>query len=286
MSEVTVVGEALVDVVARGTVSRVPGGGPMNVAVGLARLGHATRLVTCLGEDEDGASVRAHIEANGVDLDAVPIARTSTAVATIAADGSASYRFDLSWLPGRIEVPASTAVLHVGSIAAVLGPGAADVREIALRRPGDTLLTVDPNVRPTITPDRAAVLGWLEPLLDAADVVKLSDEDAAWLYPGDPVDRVLDRILDGPTRLAAVTTGGAGCVVATPSERIALPAAPASVVDTIGAGDSFMAGLVHALLVAGGTASSSAIGSFALACAAITVGRHGANPPTLAEVAS
>ncbi len=184
-------------------------------------------------------------------MDATAVPRTSTAVATIAADGGASYEFDLDWRIDPVDVPEGTPLVHVGSIGAVLQPGAATVLDAVRARPAGTLLSVDPNVRPSITPDRGAVLATLEPLLAEADVVKCSDEDAAWLWPDRDVDAVLDGLLAAGATLAAVTLGGSGCAIASHGARRRIAAPAVTVADTIGAGDSFMAGLLAAVLATG-----------------------------------
>lgn len=291
MDTVIVIGEALVDVVDRpeGRVEH-PGGSPMNVAVGLARLGRPAELVCALGDDDLGASIREHVGASDVRVTATTIERTSTAVATIGEDGGASYEFDLDWRLDPVTVPAGTPLVHVGSIGAVLEPGARSVLEALRVRPVDALVSVDPNVRPSITPDRDAVLTTLEPLFDEADVVKLSDEDAAWLWPDHDVDAVLDGLLAHGTALAAVTLGGSGCAMASARGRIRVPAPRVDVADTIGAGDSFMAGLLAGVLASGGGVTDldedelGRLASLALACAAVTVSRPGADPPTRDEL--
>ncbi|MGN7192111.1 MULTISPECIES: carbohydrate kinase [unclassified Curtobacterium] len=293
MDTVIVIGEALVDVVDRpeGRVEH-PGGSPMNVAVGLARLGRPARLVCALGDDARGASVRDHVGASDVQVDATAIDRTSTAVATIGEDGGASYEFDLDWRLDAVDVPAGTPLVHVGSIGAVLQPGAQVVLDAVRSRPTGALVSVDPNVRPTITPDRDGVLATLAPLLAEADVVKCSDEDAAWLWPDRDVDAVLDGLLEHGAGLAAVTLGGSGCAIATARARRTLPAPTVDVADTIGAGDSFMSGLLAGVL-ATGTApvdldedELGRLAALALACAAVTVSRPGADPPTRDELAA
>jgi fructokinase len=289
--EAIVIGEALVDVVDRpgGRVEH-PGGSPMNVAVGLARLGVTTRLVCAVGDDDRGHVIRAHVGASGVAVDATGIDRTSTAVATIDDEGAATYAFDLDWQLDDVDVPAGTPLLHTGSIGAVLQPGADRVLAAVRSRPPGTLVSLDPNVRPSITPDRDAVLAALRLLFAEADVVKLSDEDAAWLWPGRSVDAVLDGLLADGVALASVTLGGAGCAIASQVARARYTAPAVDVADTIGAGDSFMAGLLAGVLEAGRTprdADEDELGrlaSLALACAAVTVGRPGADPPTRAEL--
>jgi fructokinase len=286
-----VVGEALIDIVVDGDATvEHPGGSPMNVAVGLARLGVPARLVCALGDDARGSTIREHVGASGVQVDATAIDRTSTAVATIDDQGAARYEFDLDWRLDPVSVPEGTPLVHVGSIGAVLTPGAAAVLDAARSRPSSALFSLDPNVRPTITPDRDAVLAALAPLFAQADVVKLSDEDAGWLWPDRDVDAVLDGLLSSGVGLAAVTLGGAGCALATPAARRRMPAPRVDVADTIGAGDSFMSGLLAGVLSTGERPGDlegvdlDRLAALALACAAVTVGRPGADPPTIAEL--
>ena len=223
-------------------------------------------------------------------VDATRLDHTSAAVATIDEQGSASYDFDLEWRLDPVDVPTETPLVHVGSIGAVLGPGAEAVLEAGRARPDGTLVSIDPNVRPSITPDRDAVLATLESLFAEADVVKLSDEDAAWLWPDRDVDAVLDGLLGAGAGLVAVTLGASGCAITTRAARRTLAAPGVRVADTIGAGDSFMAGLLAGVLELPSATDLSAdelgrLAELALACAAVTVSRPGADPPTRAELA-
>ena len=296
-----------------------PGGSPLNVAYGLARLGVPTLFTAHVGDDDYGRSIIRHLDSAGVvfqpaNADAAP---TSTATARLDSEGRASYEFDIEWKLDPVDVPASVRVLHTGSIASVLLPGAAEIRRLfaAVRRNGSVLLSYDPNVRPSITPDRAAVRAEVEALAAAAHIVKLSDEDAEWLYPGVELESVVSRYLDAGSVLVGVTRGGDGCLLAARGIRVSLPARPVDVVDTIGAGDSFMSGLLYAVLQGGlvdgilgaaaastadggdGTASGAVEGNgvtdaqvrvvarTALESARVTVSRAGANPPSLEELA-
>ncbi|MEV0325835.1 PfkB family carbohydrate kinase [Micromonospora echinospora] len=224
---VVVIGETLIDVVpaSRGDdvdpgARELPGGSPANVAVTLGRLGRGPVLVTTLADDAHGAAARDWLEAADVTVVAQPPAtgRTSTAAVRLAADGSATYDYDLSWdlaseTLTRAAVPGGIAVLHAGSIATVLDPGAATV-EAALREArGRALVTFDPNARPAITPDVAQVLPRVEPLVGLSDVVKVSDEDLGWYHPGtDPMEVARAWGADPPTpaevdAVAQATTG-------------------------------------------------------------------------------
>ncbi|ROQ39676.1 fructokinase [Frondihabitans sp. PhB188] len=292
-----VVGEALVDIVVDGdsTVEH-PGGSPMNVAYGLARLGVGTAFRASVGRDARGDALLAHLASAGVSVDPATVTshRTSTAVATIQEDRHAEYEFDIEWAPGAISVPDDVALLHTGSIATALAPGSDDVRRLFEASRDRALLSFDPNVRPSITPDRDAVLATVDALARVVHVLKMSDEDAAWLHPGLSLDAVLDRYLGLGVTLAAITRGPDGAVAATSTDRVALPSLPVEVVDTIGAGDAFMSGLLFALLDgghadsvrAGGLAAGvlSSVVATALTSARVTVSRAGANPPTVAEL--
>ncbi|MCU1528844.1 MAG: hypothetical protein JWP75_2607 [Frondihabitans sp.] len=296
---VFVVGEALVDIVVDGADHREhPGGSPMNVAYGLARLGLATRLRTSIGRDERAAALEAHLASVGVALDPASItdARTSTAVATIQVDRHAEYEFDIAWDPGAIEAPQETRLIHTGSIASVLAPGADDVLRLFDAARARALLSFDPNVRPGVTPDRTAALARVDSLAALAHVVKMSDEDAAWLHPDLDLDGVLDRYLAAGATLVAITRGGSGCLIASAADRLRLPSLPVDVVDTIGAGDAFMSGMLYAILSSGidltlrqGSVAASDlrfVAEVALRSARVTVSRAGATPPTLAELSA
>ncbi|PPG92937.1 carbohydrate kinase [Rathayibacter sp. AY1F3] len=288
-SRVLVVGETVVDVVERdGSRSEHVGGSPATVAVALSRLGRSVRFATALGDDERGRRARAHLEEAGVAVSAPARGTTSTAAAVIGADGSARYEFDLSWDPDRID-PDGAVHLHTGSIAAFLHPGADAVADLLDRLPPRTSVSLDPNIRPEVLPARAEVHRVLERLLRRCDLVKLSDEDAEWLHPGDSVDAVLDRLLAAGPSLAIVTRGGEGMVLASRRARVVVPASRITVADTIGAGDTAMAGLIDALLDSGTTALDEdallAAGRWAARAAGVTASRIGADPPFRAELA-
>lgn len=291
--DVLVVGESLIDVVRRGgEEDEVVGGSPANVALGLARLGAPVRFHTALGHDDRGERIAAHLSAAGVEVVGASwsLPKTSTALAQIGADGAARYTFDLVWrLPVEPE-PEHASVIHTGSLAAFLEPGASVVqRTLAGARPG-TLITIDPNIRAALLPDHAAAVRRFEGLLRLATVVKLSDEDAAWLYPDLPHDALLRRLLAAGPRLVALTRGGSGATLAA-GDILHTVAAPAVTVrDTVGAGDTFMAALIAYVLQ--NPAALSVIdrddldrmGTYAVTAAAITVERVGADLPTAADV--
>lgn len=287
-----VVGEALVDIVVppAGATTQAPGGSPMNVAVGLSRLGVPALLVTELGDDPHGELVVEHLASSDVALAPGSVRggrRTSTATARLAADGAASYEFDLTWELGSAALPEALAGLHVGSLGTVLAPGREAVLALLAEAAGrDVLVTYDPNVRPGLLPS------WHDVARVAADVdvVKMSDEDLELLRPEEPVQTVARELLDnGRTRLVVVTRGGAGALGFTAQGTAEVVAPRTTVVDTVGAGDSFMAALI-AVLLDWGTPPElpsdrlSALLHAAAHAAAVTVSRRGANPPTRAEL--
>ncbi len=301
-ANVLVVGEALVDVVRRGGDDIVhPGGSPLNVAVGLQRLDVPATLHSTFGADAHGVAIAQHLEASEVAVTPSTVSdrETSVALATLDGDGAATYTFSIDWNPSDLEVPGgSFDAVHTGSIAAALEPGATMVERLVTRLRPDTTISFDPNVRPQLMGSADAARPRVERLVALADVVKASDEDIAWLYPDATVAEILERWLALGPALVVVTRGpdGADALAASGAVHVATP--PTVVADTIGAGDSFMAGLLAALsdlTLLGGDRRDELRGlshrdvalvtGFAVRCAAITVSRQGADPPTREAVA-
>ncbi|MFV0253019.1 MAG: carbohydrate kinase family protein [Beutenbergiaceae bacterium] len=297
MSHALVIGEALIDITkdTDGVVREFPGGSPANVALGLARLGRQVELATWVGIDAHGQILLEHLQRDGVRV--VPgsdaAARTSTALAELDADGAASYTFDLLWNVPEVHLDNDLAILHVGSIAATLQPGADAVAEIAQVAREHATVTYDVNARPTIMGEPAQVAPMVERLIARSDIVKVSDEDVGWLSPDtDPLDTIRGWATTGPS-LVVLTRGGNGTSAVTSTGiELNLPAPEVEVADTVGAGDSYMSGLIDALwsadllgasrrgpLAAIDEQSLHAAMTRAGAAAAITVSRPGANPP-------
>jgi fructokinase len=292
--DVVVIGEALTDIVTtpEGTTEH-PGGSPANVAYGLARLGVNTGLHTAIGRDRRGAAIATHLAGAGVTLlpGSRSAERTSTATATVADDGAASYAFDITWNIEQPDLaPAPPKVLHTGSIASFLAPGACKVKAILQQLRGECTITYDPNIRPSLLGTHAEALRLFEEMIHLSDVVKLSDEDAEWLYPGKALEETATHVLGLGAGLAVITKGSSGSLMATPSIRLPIPAEKSDVVDTIGAGDSYMSALILGLLTRGtdGYAPSvlEQLGRTAAMAAAITVSRAGAKPPTGDELST
>ena len=304
----TVIGEALVDVVSReGEEPRAHvGGSPMNVAVGLARLGHDVQFLGRYGRDEYGRQVADHLTGNGVrlpfDADALP---TSVAQATLDETGAASYDFQLDWSldvsPERIdELLRDTDALHAGSIGAMLEPGATVVGQALERARGHALISYDPNCRPSIIPDSSDARARAEKIVALSHVIKASDEDLLWLYPHRSIEDSARAWLKAGARLVVVTRGVMGPWAVsrgTGRDGVEVPAARVTVADTVGAGDSFMAALLSGLAdrnILGPTAASALdeldsaqlteLLRHAAAAAGVAVSRSGADLPTRADL--
>jgi fructokinase len=301
---ITVVGEALLDLVADGDATRFdarPGGSPANVAVGLARLGTAVTLATCLADDLPGRLVTEHLTSNGVDLRRLPAAtdRTSLALAAIGEDGGADYSFHLTWDPTTMpDLPEDCVCLHSGSLATALEPGAGAVAALTARaRRIGTTISYDPNIRSMLLGDNTTEREHVERYVSGADVVKVSEEDLAWLYPTeDPLAVVRKWSTAGPA-LVVLTRGAGGVTALNAAAEVRVEARTVKVKDTVGAGDAFTSGLLDSLdraaLLGPGTRDSladltaealSPHIAFAAEVAAITCERIGAEPPTRAEL--
>lgn len=293
-----VIGEALIDQVDRGDgtpITEIPGGSPANVALGLGRLQRTVRLACWLGPDDHGRTIAEHLLDSGVELAAGSIgaARTSTALARIGADGAAKYEFDLEWAPPPASPQVDDVVVHTGSIAAILEPGRQAVVRTLREARGNATISYDPNARPALMGEPEQALAQVQEIVALADVVKLSDEDVAWLTNGRPIAEVAREWLRLGPALVVVTRGGEGVSAwLRNGANLDLPAAQVNVVDTVGAGDSFMGGIIDALWsldLLGGqrrqalqAITAEQVGfvlRHARAIAAITVSRQGANPP-------
>ncbi|MFC5661594.1 carbohydrate kinase [Kitasatospora misakiensis] len=285
-----VIGECVADVVRTdgGPDAVHPGGSPANVAYGLARLGEPVTLLTQLAEDPYGRLIRAHLESAGVAVrseqpaDGTP--RTPSAVVRLDGQGLAHYTFDIGWTLPVVDLPLTPGHLHIGSIAAVTEPGAAAVLALVERWRGRAAVSYDPNVRPALMGEHAGAVRRVERCVALSDLVKASDEDLAWLYPGRTPEEVARHWLGLGPATVAVTRGPAGAFALTADGRHAeAPARAVEVADTVGAGDAFTAALLHARHTG---ASLDAALARATAAATLTVTRPGATPPDAAELAA
>jgi fructokinase len=287
---ILVVGETVMDLVDRdGVTTEHVGGSPANVALTLARLGNPVRFVTDLGNDVRGARAHQHLAASNVIVDQRPVSQTSIAHARLQPDGSAEYTFDIGFSAQPVELGGAPHV-HTGSIAAFLSPSAQAVRDLLDSLPAGVTSSLDPNIRPVLIGSRSDARRTFEALTGRCDIVKLSDEDAAWLYPGEPAQAVLDRLLALGVRLAVVTLGADGMILASGEARVEIPADRIEVADTIGAGDSAMGAIVDVALRIGlqilDESTLRRVGTWAARVAGVTTSRPGANPPWRRELDS
>lgn len=299
-----VIGEALVDIVldSAGTRAEHVGGSPANVAIGLAVLGEQVDFACRLGRDERGERIASHLRSHGVTVldESFGDQPTSTALATLDEHSTATYTFDLHWDLPTIPVPEGTGHVHTGSLGTILQPGAQSVTEalVAVREHGT--VSYDPNIRPGIMGELEPVRARVEELVRLSDVVKASGDDLEYLYPDESADAVMTRWLGEGPSVVVVTLGPDGVayrVAREPGEGRA-PTAARTVVDTVGAGDSFMAGLLSGLLSSGLLGDPGARERLrsatledvrpavarGIATSGITVGKAGAYAPALDEL--
>jgi fructokinase len=301
---VVVAGEALIDVIhhPNGIEQTRPGGGPFNTARALARLGVETAFLGHLSSDEHGRELARRLVEDGVMTDLVTVGPEPTTVARAYIDGTGSARFEfasagtsapeltMDMLPAKLG--SSAGALHVGTLGLLLEPMATTLSSLVERERGRRLIMVDPNVRLGL----ATEVGYRERLLNvigASTVVKASDSDVAWLYPGASYREAAESMLDAGPRAIFVTLGEDGAFGAYGDLRIHVRAPRVDVVDTIGAGDSFGAGvlawlhdngLIDPELELDGAQLQSAL-EYACKVASLTCARAGADPPSKQEMA-
>ena len=290
-----VCGEVLIDVLPTGP---VVGGGPANTAKSLARLGHAVDFVGGISTDSFGHMARKELERDGVGLGlslesdkptstaTVTLYKAGSATYKFVIDGTATFEFSPSWLPDPERLKPS--VLQIGTLATVVEPGATVLFDWAVNCAEFAPIVFDPNVRPSFLGDRKKYCQAVEKWVGISSVVKLSDEDIAWLYPDQSLDDVAHRWLEGETSLVVVTRGAKGIIGYTHDAQDEVESYAVELVDDIGAGDTVGAMLVEAVAqysVAGivGHTLNKVLHRAAVA-AGITVSRAGAQPPRMHEL--
>jgi fructokinase len=301
---IVVGGEALVDLVDEdGLLTPVPGGGPFNTAIALGRLGIPVAYLGTLTLDDYGRLLARVLTEAGVDMSLVRWSAAPTPVAVVHRrdGGENTYTFQLEgtsladFPPDALPVlPEHVWAIHVGTLALAVDPPAAAYAALLEREAGRRTIILDPNVRPAVFGDRDAYRDRFERFTNSADVVKLSDDDAAWIYPGLELADVLEHILALGPRLVAITLGARGAVAASREGKASVPGIPVTVVDTVGAGDSFGAALLAALVARGALEPGAKRPlddalleeslAYAVTASAITCTRRGAVPPTRAEI--
>lgn len=307
-----VAGEALVDLsvddrapAGQGLAMRArAGGSPANVAVGLARLGVPARFAARISGDLLGGFLRAHLERSGVDLTLTIDAPEPTTAAIVGLDaaGAATYSFyvdgtaDWQWAAAELPVNEAGAAIHTGSLAIALDPGAQVLADwIATQRARDVFVSLDPNVRPALVLDLPGYRARLDALISQAQLVKVSDEDLRALEPdADPLETATGWAQRGPDLVVLTHGAGGSTALVAGREAVHCDALAVSVVDTVGAGDAFAAGLIAflaerdslrtgACALLDRTALTEGL-RFAGLVAAITCTRAGADPPRRAEL--
>ena len=290
-----VCGEVLIDVLPTGP---VVGGGPANTAKALARLDHEVQFIGGISTDAYGEMARKELLRDGVDLSLAHKSNMPTSTATVYLDssGSATYTFVIdgtatvdfssSWLPDPERLKPS--VLHIGTLATVVEPGASVLFDWAIKCAEFAPIVFDPNIRPSFLSDREKYCQVVEKWVALSSVVKLSDEDIAWLFPDESMDEVAHRWLSGETSLVVVTRGAKGIIGYTHGAQEEVESALVTVTDTVGAGDTVGAIIVEAVVAhsVAGVVGQVLVDTLhrAAVAAGITVSRAGAQPPWMHEL--
>ena len=299
MSQVWVAGEVLIDLIPDGLERKpIVGGGPANTAKALSKLGIDAHFIDGISTDDYGQVAKEELVASGVKLDHVKYSEKPTclAIVSLSDSRSASYEFVIEntatfdftadWLPNpQSERPA---LLHIGTLATVIEPGASVLFEWAQSVAKVAPIVFDPNIRPAVISDRKKYVMQVERWVAISSAVKVSDEDIKWLYPSLEIEQVVKNWLAKGPSLIVVTSGDKGLSGYRVGEKVSVDAIKVAVADTVGAGDTVGAILVEAI-VNDGLSSLSGVRlemmlKRAAKAAAITVSRSGANPPTLKEI--
>ena len=299
MGQAWVVGEVLIDLIPEGADRKpVVGGGPANTAKALSKLGIETQFIDGISTDGYGQMAKDELVSTGVKLDYVKYSDKPTclAIVSLSESGSATYKFVIEntatfdftseWLPNpHTDRPS---LLHVGTLATVIEPGASVLFEWAQSVAKVAPIVFDPNIRPAVISDRAQYVAQVERWVSVSSAIKVSNEDIKWLYPSLDVEQVVNNWLKKGPSLIVVTYGDKGLTGYRKNERVSVDAVKTAVADTVGAGDTVGAILVEAIVKDGldiltGARLETMLKRAAKA-AAITVSRVGANPPTSEEL--
>jgi fructokinase len=291
-------GEALVDLVP----DPVPGGGPMNAAIAAARLGAPAAFVGRVSTDHYGDTIWEHLQRNSVDLRAAQRGPEPTALAIIEHTPKLQFRFEGDGTADSALEPVDLGalgggphIIHGGTLGLFRGRTAEVLAGLVETHTG--IVSLDPNVRPAIITDRAGWDRYFERWLARAHLVRASDEDLDWIWPGEDDETIAERLLGGPAKAVIVTRGAEGAVLHCRNGTARVPGRAVEVVDTVGAGDTFIGTTLVGLWERGlagepdaiddlSLADWTAILDLAVAAAAITCSRPGADPPTRAELAA
>ena len=303
---IAVCGEALIDLVPSGEGRQrgTAGGGPFTTARALARLGIPTQFLGRLSTDAFGQQLRDLLESDGADLSLTSFGPepTTLAMAEVDRDGHAAYRFVIdgtsapNLTPQMLptSLPPVVTTLHVGTLGLVLEPMASTIAGLVGREHRDRLVVVDPNIRPVLLNGAAGYRERMESVIAQSTIVKASDADVTWLYPKLDLQTAAHALLARGPRLVVVTLGADGAFGVSAGAEAQVAAPVVDVVDTIGAGDAFGAGLLawlhdHDRLARDLRLERDELRAaleFACLVASITCTRAGADPPRRAELVS
>ncbi|MEU6175082.1 carbohydrate kinase [Streptantibioticus parmotrematis] len=307
MAKIVVAGEALIDLVPRGPGALAPldprrGGGPYNTAVALGRLGTPVAFLSRISLDPYGEALLDGLREAGVATSLVARGPepTTLAAATLDASGSASYTFYAQGTADRLfeaprELPRDLRAIAFGTCSLALEPGASAYEEVLRAAAARGTLTVlDPNIRAALIPDAAAHRRRFAAWLPHVGLLKLSADDAGWLAGGDPAEACEEWLTRGPAAVV-LTDGPRGLTAFTRHGRVRADAVAGPVADTIGAGDTVNAALLHWLATRDALAPEAVAAleqdawraalEFAARAAALTCSRPGADPPYASELA-
>ncbi len=290
-----VCGEVLIDLIPGADGVRVPhvGGGPANTAKALARLGHDVQFIDGISTDEYGVAARKELLDDEVKLDLALTSDKPTCLAIVSLDanggasyefkidGTATFDFDLKWLPDPSRYKPQ--VLHIGTLVTVIQPGADVLYNWAMQVAEFAPIVFDPNIRPSVMGDRDLYEAAVEKWAALSSVIKVSDDDMAWLYPGQKYEDVAQRWLNDGAALVVVTRGSNGIIGFTADGAVEVDGAKITVADTVGAGDTVGAIIVEAMIEKGILALTGDVLKATLHRAAVAAGitcsRKGAQPP-------
>ncbi|MCL4110477.1 UNVERIFIED_CONTAM: hypothetical protein GTU68_022359 [Idotea baltica] len=306
-------GEALIDIFIENNeqsnsyqfpLNALVGGSPFNVAIGLARLGQKSALLTGLSDDMFGKRLSAVLTQEGVSQELIVKSKLPTTVAFIEKDenGVPTYLFlgegaaDRSLLTKDVDLNIDTPVgIHLGSYSIVAQPTADSLLTLVRRYAGQSVISLDPNIRAIVEPDMTVWQNRVDELIPLTDMVKVSDEDLELMYPGVPPESIIEKWLETGLKLAVLTKGGEGSTLWSSQAKVNTKTPKIKVIDTVGAGDTYQTALldsVEGLVSEFGKAWAEKltadkleqIGNYAASAAAITCSRQGADLPTKAEI--
>ena len=285
----------LIDLIPGADGVRVPhvGGGPANTAKALARLGHDVQFIDGISTDEYGVAARKELLDDEVKIDLALTSDKPTCLAIISLDanggasyefkidGTATFDFDLKWLPDPSRYKPQ--VLHIGTLVTVIQPGADVLYDWAMQVAEFAPIVFDPNIRPSVMGDHDLYEAAVEKWAALSSVIKVSDDDMAWLYPGQKYEDVAQRWLNDGAALVVVTRGSNGIIGFTQEGAVEVDGAKITVADTVGAGDTVGAIIVEAMVEKGILALTGDVLKATLHRAAVAAGitcsRKGAQPP-------